>query len=65
LFVLKGDYIQQMIVEVFGSFFLVFMYLSSTEEKTKFTKDAAIQTIILAGSYLGAMMLAGTKLTVL
>jgi len=65
LYVVKGDYIQQMIVEVFGSFFLVFMYLSSTEEKTKFTKDAAIQTIILAGSYLGAMMLAGTKLTVL
>ena len=54
-----------MIVEVFGSFFLVFMFLPSTEEKTKFTKDAAIQTIILAGSYLGAMMLAGTKLTVL
>jgi len=52
-----------MIVEVFGSFFLVFMYLSSTEEKTKFTKDAAIQTIILAGSYMGAMILAGTKLT--
>jgi glycerol uptake facilitator-like aquaporin len=45
-----------------GSFFLVFMYLSSTEEKTQFTKDAAVQTIILAGSYLGAMLLAGIKL---
>lgn len=45
-----------------GSFFLVFMYLTSTEEKTKFTKDAAIQTIILAGSYLGAMLIAGVKL---
>jgi glycerol uptake facilitator-like aquaporin len=45
-----------------GSFFLVFMYLSSTDPKTKFTKDAAIQTIILSGSYLGAMLLAGTKL---
>ena len=45
-----------------GSFFLVFMYLSSTEEKTKFTKDAAVQTIILAGSYLGAMMLGGAKI---
>ena len=51
-----------MIVEVMGSFFLVFMYLSSTEEKTKFTKDSAVQTIILAGSYLGAMFLAGTKI---
>jgi len=41
------------------------MYLSSTEEKTKFTKDKAIQTIILAGSYLGAMLIAGVKLEVL
>ena len=48
-----------------GSFFLVFMYLTSTEEKTKFTKDAAIQTIILAGSYLGAMLIAGVKLEIL
>lgn len=45
-----------------GSFFLVFMYLCSTDVKTKFTSDAAIQTIILAGSYLGAMLLAGVKL---
>lgn len=48
-----------------GAFFLVFMYLSSTEEKTKFTKDKAVQTIILAGSYLGAMLIAGVKLTTL
>ena len=38
------------------------MYLSSTEPKTKFTKDSAVQTIILAGSYLGAMLLAGNKI---
>ena len=38
------------------------MYLSSTNPKTKFTKDAAIQTIILAGSYFGAMLLAGNKI---
>jgi glycerol uptake facilitator-like aquaporin len=49
-------------MEVIASFFLVFMYLCSTDAKTKFTKDAAIQTIILSGSYLGAMMLAGTNL---
>ena len=59
----SSDILQQLTVEVMGSFFLVFMYLSSTDEKTKFTKDAAIQTIILAGSYLGAMLLAGAKLT--
>jgi len=38
------------------------MYLSSTDPKTKFTNDAAIQTVILAGAYLGAMLLAGTKI---
>ena len=54
-----------MVLEILGSFFLVFMYLTSTEEKTKFTKDAAVQTIILAGSYLGAMLIAGVKLTIL
>jgi len=48
-----------------GSFFLVFMYLSSTEPKTKFTNDKAIQTVILAGSYLGAMLLAGNKIKVI
>ena len=48
-----------------GSFFLVFMYLSSTEQKTKFTNDKAIQTVILAGSYLAAMLLAGNKISIL
>jgi len=57
--------IQSAILELMGSFFLVFMYLSSTEEKTKFTKDSAVQTLILAGSYLGAMLLAGNKIPIL
>ena len=56
---------QSFFLETMGAFFLVFMYLSSTEEKTKFTKDKAIQTIILAGSYFGAMLIAGVKLTYL
>ena len=38
------------------------MYLSSTDPKTRFTKDAAIQTIILSSSYVGAMLFSGTKL---
>lgn len=58
----EGDKFQALLLEILGSFFLVFMYLSSTEEKTKFTKDKAVQTIILAGSYLGAMLIAGVKL---
>jgi glycerol uptake facilitator-like aquaporin len=59
------DMLKQLFVEILGAFFLVFMYLCSTDEKTKFTKDSAIQTIILAGSQLGAMLLAGTKLPVI
>ena len=58
----SNDIMQTIILEILGSFFLVFMYLTSTEEKTKFTKDAAVQTIILAGSYFGAMLIAGVKL---
>jgi len=42
---------------------MVFMYLCSTEEKTKFTKDSVVQTMILASSYLAAMMLAGSNVT--
>ena len=60
----SNEFVQQVILEVMGSFFLVFMYLSSTDPKTKFTKDAAIQTVILAGSYFGAMLLAGTKINI-
>jgi glycerol uptake facilitator-like aquaporin len=65
LAIASNDIMQTVILEILGSFFLVFMYLTSTEEKTKFTKDAAVQTIILAGSYLGAMLIAGVKLDVL
>lgn len=57
-------FFQQIFLEVMGSFFLVFMYLSSTDVKTKFTQDAAIQTIILSGSYLGSMLLAGKEIRV-
>lgn len=56
------DFFQSLILETFGAFFLVFMYLSSTEEKTKFTKDSAVQTIILSGAYMGAMMISGAKI---
>lgn len=54
-------YIQTIISEITGSFLMVFMYLCSTEEKTKFTKDSVVQTMILASSYLAAMMLAGSN----
>ena len=46
--------------EIVGSFIIVFMYLCSTEDKTKFTKDSVMQTMVLAGSYLAAMTFAGS-----
>jgi glycerol uptake facilitator-like aquaporin len=52
---------KSMLLETIGSFILVFMYLCSTEEKTKFTKDSVLQTMILSSSYLAAMLLAGSK----
>ena len=54
-------YIQTLVGEITGSFMMVFMYLCSTEDNTKFTKDSVVQTMILASSYLAAMMLAGSN----
>ncbi len=48
-----------------GSFFLVFMYLCSSNKYTRFSNDNAVEVIILAGAYLSAMMLAGTKIDIL
>ena len=50
-----------MLGEALGAFIMVFMYLCSTEEKTKFTKDSVIQTMILAASYLAAMKMSGAN----
>lgn len=60
-----GDLWKSMLLETIGSFILVFMYLCSTEEKTKFTKDSVLQTMILSSSYLAAMLLAGSKVKIL
>lgn len=48
------------LTEIIGSFMLVFMYLCSTDAKTKFTKDHFMQTVVLSGSYLAAMNFAGS-----
>ena len=53
-----------MLGEALGSFLMVFMYLCSTEEKTKFTKDSVVQTMILAASYLAAMKLSGSNVEI-
>jgi len=53
------------VLEIMAAFFLTFMYLTSTVQSTKFTNDAAIQTIILSSSYYTAMHLAGIDVPIL
>ena len=48
---------QVMCLETLGTFVLVFLYLSQTEEKTKLSNDPAITTAIIAASYLTAINL--------
>jgi glycerol uptake facilitator-like aquaporin len=43
--------------EGLGSFFLAFLYLTQTEEKTKLSHDPAITTMIIAASYLAALLM--------
>lgn len=48
---------QAMVAEAIGAFFLTFLYLTQTEEKTKLSKDPAITTLIMAAAYLAAMFI--------
>jgi glycerol uptake facilitator-like aquaporin len=43
--------------EILGSFFLAFLYLTQTEEKTKLSKDPAITTLIIAAAYIASLMM--------
>ena len=47
--------------ETLGAFLMVFMYLCSTDERTKFTKESVLQTMILAASYMSAMFMSGSN----
>lgn len=51
--------------EVLGSFFLAFLYLTQTEEKTKVSKDPAITTLIIAASYVAALTMVSGPFQVL
>ena len=54
----KDIYIgQAMTSEVIGAFFVTFLYLTQTEDKTKLSNDPAITTLIIASAYLGAMLM--------
>lgn len=59
------DYGPSTLTEIVGSFILVFMYLCSTEEKTKFSKDSILQTMVLSGAYLAAMIFGGSYVDLL
>lgn len=48
---------QGMVSESIGAFFLAFLYLTQTEEKTKLSKDPAITALIIAASYIAALMM--------
>lgn len=39
-----------------GTFFLTFLYLTQTEDQTKLSKDPAITTLIIASSYIAALL---------
>jgi glycerol uptake facilitator-like aquaporin len=47
-----------MLGEVLGAFFVAFLYLTQTENKTKISNDPAITTLIIAASYLASMLFA-------
>ena len=53
----RGKIGYSIISEVLGSFFLAFLYLTQTEEKTKLSKDPAITTLIIAASYISALLM--------
>lgn len=59
LFGIKLDYVGYAIAaEVLGSFFVAFLYLTQTEAKTKLSQDPAITTLIIAASYIAALLMA-------
>ena len=49
-----------MVSEILGSFILVVVYLTQTENHYKLSTDAAITLMIISGAYCVAMVLAST-----
>ena len=43
--------------EAIGAFFVTFLYLTQTEDKTKLSNDPAITTLIIAAAYMAAMLM--------
>ena len=49
--------VQAMVAEAVGAFFLAFLYLTQTEDKTKLSKDPAISAIIIAAAYVAGLLM--------
>jgi glycerol uptake facilitator-like aquaporin len=49
--------VQACVSETLGSFFLSFLYLTQTEEKTKLSKDPGIVTFIIASCYVASIIM--------
>ena len=47
-----------MIAEALGAFFIAFIYLTQTEEKTKFSKEPTLCALIMAAAYYTAISFA-------
>lgn len=43
--------------EIIGTFFLAFLYLTQTEQKTKLSKDPAITTLIISAAYVASLLM--------
>lgn len=54
-----GFIFQGLMGEMLGAFFLCFMYLTQTEERTKFSKDPSITSLIISCAYVAARIMTG------
>lgn len=56
------DFFHGMLFSIFASFIYVWVYLTQTEEQTKFSKDTSINCLVMAGSYAGVVAM-GTQVS--
>lgn len=52
-----SNVVNGMAAEAIGSFFLAFLYLTQTENKTKLSNDPAITTLIIAAAYISSLLM--------
>lgn len=52
-----SNVVNGIVAESIGSFFLAFLYLTQTENKTKLSTDPAITTLIISAAYIAALLM--------